>query len=106
MLFSTLVSYVTGLLLLAVTLVFGFSGYLLPWDNLSFFATRVGIGEIEKAPLVGGWLAHRVRGGPDVRGRWPEPVRHRALRPAELRGAGRPVMAAVVGYRCKAIASR
>ena len=44
----------------------GFSGYLLPWDSLSFFATRVGIGEIEKLPVLGGWVAGLVRGGPEV----------------------------------------
>ena len=43
--------------------VFGFSGYLLPWDDLSFFATRVGISEVEKAPGLGMWLANLVRGG-------------------------------------------
>ena len=47
-------------------MVFGFSGYLLPWDDLSFFATRVGISEVEKAPGLGMWLANLVRGGGDV----------------------------------------
>jgi len=51
---------------MGIVLLFCFSGYLLPWDDLSFFATRVGISEIEKAPFVGMWLAGLVRGGPDV----------------------------------------
>ncbi len=59
-------TWITGLVLMAVTLLFGFSGYLLPWDDLSFFATRVGIEEIGKAPLIGGWIADIARGGPDV----------------------------------------
>lgn len=59
-------TWVTGLVLAGLAMAFGFSGYLLPWDDLSFFATRVGISEIEKAPLVGGFLADLVRGGPDV----------------------------------------
>lgn len=59
-------TWLTGLGLLGLTMVFGFSGYLLPWDDLSFFATRVGISEIEKAPVVGVWLANLVRGGTDV----------------------------------------
>ena len=59
-------TWLTGLGLLGLTMVFGFSGYLLPWDDLSFFATRVGISEVEKAPGVGMWLANLVRGGGDV----------------------------------------
>jgi len=59
-------TWLSGALLIALTFVFGFSGYLLPWDELSFFATRVGISEIEKAPLVGSWLASLARGGSDV----------------------------------------
>lgn len=59
-------TWITGLTLAGLTMAFGFSGYLLPWDDLSFFATRVGISEIEKAPVVGVWLADLIRGGPDV----------------------------------------
>ena len=59
-------TWLTGLALMGLTLVFGFSGYLLPWDDLSFFATRVGISELEKAPVVGQWAADLIRGGPDV----------------------------------------
>jgi cytochrome b6 len=59
-------TWLTGLLLLGLAMVFGFSGYLLPWDDLSFFATRVGISEVEKMPLLGVWLADLVRGGNDV----------------------------------------
>lgn len=59
-------TWVSGLALLGLTLAFAFSGYLLPWDDLSFFATRVGVSEIEKGPVVGPWLAALVRGGPDV----------------------------------------
>ena len=35
-------TWVSGALLLFLLLAFGFSGYLLPWNQLSFFATRVG----------------------------------------------------------------
>ncbi len=59
-------TWITGLCLLGLSMVFGFSGYLLPWDDLSFFATRVGISEIEKAPVIGAWLADLTRGGSDV----------------------------------------
>ena len=59
-------TWLTGLGLMGLMLVFGFSGYLLPWEELSFFATRVGVSEIEKAPVVGSWLAGLARGGDDV----------------------------------------
>jgi len=59
-------TWLTGLGLMALMLMFGFSGYLLPWDELSFFATRVGVSEIEKAPVVGSWLAGLALGGDDV----------------------------------------
>jgi cytochrome b6 len=59
-------TWLTGASLAGITLLFGFSGYLLPWDDLSFFATRVGISEVAKAPFVGEWLATLIQGGPDV----------------------------------------
>lgn len=59
-------TWLSGAVLMAITLLFGFSGYLLPWDDLSFFATRVGLTEISKAPLIGNWIAGLARGGADV----------------------------------------
>ena len=59
-------TWITGLILLSLVVLFGFSGYLLPWDDLSFFAVRIGVSEMEKLPLIGGWMADLARGGPDV----------------------------------------
>jgi len=58
----------TGFLLLALAMGFGFSGYLLPWNKLAFFATRVGTDMVSKVPFVGDWLLHVMRGGDDVTG--------------------------------------
>lgn len=58
----------TGAALLLLSLGFGFSGYLLPWNELAFFATRVGTDIISKVPLVGHWLLRVLRGGEDVTG--------------------------------------
>ncbi len=58
----------TGCALLGLALGFGFSGYLLPWNTLSFFATRIGTDMVSKVPLVGEWLLTFLRGGPDVTG--------------------------------------
>ncbi|MCX7895132.1 MAG: cytochrome bc complex cytochrome b subunit [Thermoanaerobaculum sp.] len=58
----------TGAALLLLALGFGFSGYLLPWNELAFFATRVGTDMVSKVPLVGHWLLKVLRGGEDVTG--------------------------------------
>ncbi len=59
-------TWVTGFLLFAIALGFGFSGYLLPWNELAFFATSVGTDSVKSVPLVGEWLLQVMRGGPDV----------------------------------------
>lgn len=59
-------TWVTGFVLFSLTLGFGFSGYLLPWNELSFFATAVGTDSVKGVPVVGEWLLQVMRGGPDV----------------------------------------
>jgi quinol-cytochrome oxidoreductase complex cytochrome b subunit len=54
------------MVLLFLVLGFGFSGYLLPWNTLAFFATTVGTNLVGQVPLVGHWLLIFLRGGPDV----------------------------------------
>jgi cytochrome b6 len=61
-------TWVSGALLLFLTLAFGFSGYLLPWNELAFFATRVGTGMAGAVPVVGAPLLRFMRGGDDVTG--------------------------------------
>lgn len=56
----------SGLALLLLGLTFGFSGYLLPMDELSFFATKVGLEIPANVPFVGPTLANLVRGGLEV----------------------------------------
>ena len=52
-------TWITGVLLLFVMLGFGFSGYLLPWNELAFFATKVGTGIAGAVPVIGG-AAHAI----------------------------------------------
>jgi cytochrome b6 len=59
-------TWVTGFILFGVALGFGFSGYLLPWNELAFFATAVGTDSVKSVPLLGDWLLNVLRGGPDV----------------------------------------
>jgi cytochrome b6 len=61
-------TWITGVLLLFVMLAFGFSGYLLPWNELAFFATKVGTGIAGAVPVIGGPLMRFMRGGDDVTG--------------------------------------
>jgi cytochrome b6 len=59
-------TWVTGFLLFALALGFGFSGYLLPWNELAFFATAVGTDSMKAVPGIGEWLLQVMRGGTDV----------------------------------------
>lgn len=59
-------TWLTGFGLSALALAFGFSGYLLPWNELAFFATAVGTDSVKGVPVVGQWLLEVMRGGPDV----------------------------------------
>jgi quinol-cytochrome oxidoreductase complex cytochrome b subunit len=61
-------TWVSGLLLLFLVLGFGFSGYLLPWNTLSFFATKVGTEIPGQVPIVGPFIVRFLRGGEDVTG--------------------------------------
>lgn len=61
-------TWLTGIALLGLSLAFGFSGYLLPWNELAFFATRVGTGMAGALPVVGKDLLTVMRGGEEVTG--------------------------------------
>ena len=61
--------WLSGVALFAVMLGFGFTGYLLPWNVLSYFATRVGVGYPESfIPGIGKYMADIMRGGSEVTG--------------------------------------
>lgn len=57
--------WVSGFVLLLLTLGFGFTGYLLPWNELAFFATQIGT----EVPLVmpgGEFIVQILRGGEEI----------------------------------------
>jgi len=56
-------NWVIGVLLLVLTLAMGFTGYLLPFDQRSFWATVVGVNINASGPVVGPYLADFLRGG-------------------------------------------
>jgi quinol-cytochrome oxidoreductase complex cytochrome b subunit len=60
------VTWLTGVVLLLIVLGFGFTGYLLPWDQKAFWATTVGTRIAEVTPLVGKWILRLMRGGEEL----------------------------------------
>jgi quinol-cytochrome oxidoreductase complex cytochrome b subunit len=62
------ITWLSGLVLLGLALGFGFSGYLLPWNKVSYFATKVGTDMAASVPLAGHQVARFLRGGTDVGG--------------------------------------
>jgi quinol-cytochrome oxidoreductase complex cytochrome b subunit len=61
-------TWLSGFVLFALSLTFGFTGYLLPWNELAYFATRVGTQIIAVVPVVGESMLRVLRGGDDVTG--------------------------------------
>jgi quinol-cytochrome oxidoreductase complex cytochrome b subunit len=59
-------NWVIGVMLLLLTLAFSFTGYLLPWDQLSYWAVTVGTNLVQYIPLAGGKLQDLLIGGPQV----------------------------------------
>jgi cytochrome b6 len=62
------ITWLSGCLLLFLAMAFGFSGYLLPWNQLAFFATKVGTDIASAFPVIGEWLLRFLRGGDRVTG--------------------------------------
>jgi len=59
-------TWLSGMFLLLLMLGFGFSGYLLPWNTLSYFATMVGTNIAGQLPVIGDDLLRFLRGGDSV----------------------------------------
>jgi quinol-cytochrome oxidoreductase complex cytochrome b subunit len=58
-------NWVIGVLLLVLTLMMGLTGYLLPFDQRSFWATVVAVNINASGPFVGPYLADFLRAGPE-----------------------------------------
>src|ERR1039457_6453405 len=61
-------TWVSGMVLLFLVMGFGFSGYLLPWNTVAFFATKVGTDIAGQVPFIGKSLMIFLRGGEEVTG--------------------------------------
>jgi menaquinol-cytochrome c reductase cytochrome b subunit len=56
-------NWVVGMLIFFIMLGLGFTGYLLPWDNKAYFATKVGIQIAESVPYIGTYIKELMQGG-------------------------------------------
>jgi quinol-cytochrome oxidoreductase complex cytochrome b subunit len=59
-------NWIVGVLLLAIGMFEGFTGYLLPWDQTSYWATVVGININGTAPFLGPFITSLLRGGAEI----------------------------------------
>jgi len=81
-------NWVVGVILLLLTLLLSFTGYLLPWDQLALWAITVGTNMVGSAPVLGDSVVFVMRGGFDVGGNVG--IAHRTdSRSAIPAGAGR-----------------
>jgi ubiquinol-cytochrome c reductase cytochrome b subunit len=60
------VTWFTGVVLLLIVIGFGFTGYLLPWDQKAYWATTVGTSIAGTPPLIGDSILRIVRGGEEL----------------------------------------
>jgi quinol-cytochrome oxidoreductase complex cytochrome b subunit len=61
-------TWLAGILLLLVVLLFGATGYLLPWDQWAYWAVTDALAIVDRVPLIGGALTSLMRGDPIVSG--------------------------------------
>ncbi len=59
-------NWLIGVVMLLLVLGANFTGYLLPWDQLAYWAITVGTSIISYVPFIGQWLTQLVLGGPEV----------------------------------------
>ena len=62
------VTWFSGIGLMGLAMAFGFTGYLLPWNELAYFATKVGTEITGAVPVAGPFLRRLLRGGDEVTG--------------------------------------
>ena len=81
-------NWIIGVLLLAMGLAEGFTGYLLPWDQTAYWATVVGININGTAPFLGPFIAQFLQGGAVIK-----PTRCAVLRDPHADDPGRDLRA-------------
>jgi len=61
-------NWLLGVTLLLITLLFGYTGYLLPWDQLAYWAGTIGLGMSQSIPVIGDLIGNMLFGGPELSG--------------------------------------
>ena len=56
-------NWLLGIILISLSMVFGYTGYLLPWNQLAFWAGQIGVEMALATPFVGEWAAQLLFGG-------------------------------------------
>ncbi len=56
-------NWLLGIILISLSMVFGYTGYLLPWNQLAFWAGQIGVEMALATPIVGEWTAQLLFGG-------------------------------------------
>jgi quinol-cytochrome oxidoreductase complex cytochrome b subunit len=59
-------TWFSGVFLLLITVAFGFTGYLLPWDQKAYWATTVGTRIAGTPPIIGDYILRIMRGGEEL----------------------------------------
>ncbi|MCP5099093.1 MAG: cytochrome bc complex cytochrome b subunit [Chloroflexi bacterium] len=59
-------NWIIGIVLLLIVVIFNFTGYLLPWDQLAYWAVTVGTSLLSYIPVVGTAVSNFLLGGPEV----------------------------------------
>ncbi len=59
-------NWLIGVVLLLLTIGFGYTGYLLPWNQLSLWAGQIGVEMALVTPLIGEWVAQLIFGGVEI----------------------------------------
>ena len=102
-------NWVVGVLLLLLTLALSFTGYLLPWDQLAFWAITVGTAIVAYFPVLGPQVRYLLLGGHEIgAGRAPALLRPALPDPAPRDGLPRraPLLARAQGRRPQRAARR
>ena len=77
-------NWVIGVILLTLTLLLSFTGYLLPWDQLALWAVTVGTNMMGYSPVIGSQVRFVLLGGVEIGQEWarclPRPAQHAAIR--------------------------
>jgi len=60
------INWISGVFLFCLVMGFGFTGYLLPWDQKAYWATKVGTSIMGTVPVVGDYTLRLTRGGSDL----------------------------------------